>query len=88
MGDTDGQGTEVVQGRDLDDPGVHRVNDARNQAEPDAVTQFGVFETQVANLLEHGATVGVAVGIPTSGQGVHVFETDRPGGSLTLRHPA
>jgi hypothetical protein len=34
-----------------------------------------VLKTEVANFLKHGAAIGVAVGVPASGEGIHDVET-------------
>ena len=54
--DAHGQGTEVVQTANLHLPGGHGFENARQQTDADAVTQFCVSEAQVANLAQHGAS--------------------------------
>ena len=66
------QRTEIVQGGNLDFARAHGVEDAGHEADARAVTEFGVFKTQFANFAQHGATVRVAVGIPTGREGIHV----------------
>jgi hypothetical protein len=53
-----------VQAGDFDFAGVHGFDDARDQADADAVAQLGIFKTQVADLAQHGAAIRMPVGIP------------------------
>jgi len=39
------------------------------QANP--VAEFCVLEAEVTDFLEHGTAIGVAVRVPTSGEGIH-----------------
>jgi hypothetical protein len=50
----------------------HGLKNARKEADPDAVAQLGIFETQVTNLPEHGSAVRVAVRVPAGGQRIHM----------------
>jgi hypothetical protein len=61
------QRAEIVQAGNLDLARVHRVEDARHEADADAVAQLGVFKAEVADFAQHGASVRVAVGIPAGG---------------------
>ena len=51
--------------------GGDRFDDAGKKAESNSMAEFGVLESEVTNLLEHGAAVGVAMGVPAGGEGVH-----------------
>ena len=73
----DRQRAEVVQGGNLDHARLVRVDDSRHKAQPDAVAQFGILKPKVANLLEHRAAVGVAVGIPAGGKRIHFEKNSR-----------
>ena len=64
MRDTDGQRTKIVERGNLDLARVHGFKDARHEADADAVAQLGVIKTEVADFAQHGAAVGVTVGIP------------------------
>jgi len=64
MRDADGQRTEIVERGNLDLARVHGFEDAGHEADADAVAQLGIFKTEVADFAQHGATVGVTVGIP------------------------
>jgi hypothetical protein len=35
------------------------------------VAEFCVLEAEVTDFLEHGTAIGVAVRVPTSGEGIH-----------------
>src|SRR6266516_2595593 len=67
----DGQRTEIVQRGNLDVTGVHGFKDARQQADADAMAQFRVFKTKIADFPQHGASVGVTMRIPASRKGIH-----------------
>ena len=69
--DADGKGTEIVQRTDLDLARFHGFDDAGYEADADAVAQLGVFKSEVADLAQHGASVGVAVGVPAGGKRIH-----------------
>lgn len=62
--DADGQRAKVVEGGDADEARIHGIEDAIHQAEADAVAEFGKLETEIANLLQHHAAIGVAVRVP------------------------
>jgi hypothetical protein len=71
-GHTDGQRAEIMQRGDLHLPRLHGFQDARHEADADAVAQFRVFKTQFTDFAQHRATVGMAGGIPASGERIHV----------------
>ena len=73
----DRQWAEVVQGGNLDHARLVRVDDSRHETEPNAMAQLGILKPKVANLLEHRATVGVAVGIPAGGKRIHFQKNSR-----------
>ena len=58
------QGTEIVEGGNFNFARVHGFEDSGHQADADAVAQFGVFKTEVADFAQHRAPIGVAMGIP------------------------
>jgi hypothetical protein len=66
-----GQGTKIVQGGNPDFAGVHRFEDAGHQADARAVAQFGKFKPKLADLAQHGASIGMAVRIPAGGKRIH-----------------
>ena len=68
MSDAHRQRTEIVEAGNFDFARVHRVQDAGHEADADAVAQLGVFKAEVADFAQHGAAVGVAVGIPAGGK--------------------
>jgi hypothetical protein len=53
-----------VHGGDFHFAGIHGIEYAREQAEPNAMAEFGVVKAQLFHFEQHGPTVGVAVGIP------------------------
>jgi len=65
VSDAHGEGTEIVEGGDLDLAGVDGLDDAGDEADADAVAELGVFKAEVADLAQHGAAAGVAAGVPT-----------------------
>src|SRR6266516_4417701 len=67
----DGQRTEIVKRGNVDVTGIHRFQDARQQADADAVAQFRVFKTKFADFPQHGAAVGVTMRIPAGRKGIH-----------------
>jgi hypothetical protein len=68
------QRTEIVQGGNFHFPGAHGLENAGQEADAGAVTQFGVFKTEFADFTQQGTTVRVAVGIPTGREGIHVVK--------------
>ena len=60
----DRQRAEIVQGGNLDHPGLDRLHDPGDEAQADAVAQLGVLEAEVTDFLKHLAAIGVAVGVP------------------------
>ena len=70
-GDAHRQRTKIVQRGNLHLAGLHGLEDARHQAQADAVAQLGVFEAQFADFAQHSAPIGVARGIPARGEGIH-----------------
>ena len=64
--DAHGQGTKIVEGGDLDFAGVHRLDDAGEQADADAVAEFRAVKAQGMDFPQHGASIGMAMGIPAS----------------------
>ena len=62
--DAHGQGTEIVQGGNLDLAGLDGVQDAGHQGEPRAVAQFGIFKTQFTDFEQHQPPIGLAMRIP------------------------
>ena len=71
------QRTEIVQTGDFYFSGGDRFDNTREQAEANSVTQFGVLETEVANLMEHGTPIGMAMGVPAGGKRVHEMSLKR-----------
>jgi hypothetical protein len=71
MGDPHGEGAEIVEGGNPDFAGFHGLDDAREQAQPDAVAQFGVLEAEGPDFIQHLAAAGMASGVPAGGEGVH-----------------
>ena len=69
-----GQWAEVVRGRNLDEPFVDRLNDARHQRHTDAVAELGLLEAQLTDFLDHVVAVLMPVGQPAGGKGKAVFE--------------
>jgi len=70
-GDPHWQGTKVVQAGNFDFAGSDRFNNAGKKADADSVAEFGELKSEVANFLKHGAAIGVAMGVPAGGEGVH-----------------
>jgi hypothetical protein len=64
-----------VEAGDFDFTGRDGFDDAGKEAESNAMAEFGVLESEIANFLEHGATIGVAMGVPAGGEGVHDVKT-------------
>ena len=58
------QGTKVVQRGNLHLARANGVENAGHEADACAVTEFGVFKTEIANFAQHGASVGMAMRIP------------------------
>jgi hypothetical protein len=54
-----------MEGGDFDFTGRDAFKDAREQADACAVAKFGIFEAQVADFAQHGASVSVTMRIPT-----------------------
>jgi hypothetical protein len=52
-------------------PRIDRLEDSRQQTDPDSVAQLGIFKAKIANLAQHGPAVGVAMRIPAGGKGIH-----------------
>ena len=75
VGNTQRQRTEIMQAGNSDFTHVHGVQDAGHEGEPGAVAQFRVLKTQFTDLAQHGAAIGVPVGIPAGGQGIHGSKT-------------
>ena len=71
IGDAHRQRTEVVETGNFYFTGCNRFDDAGEKAETDSVAEFGVLKTEIANFPEHGAAIGVAMGVPAGGEGVH-----------------
>ena len=67
----DRQRTEIVQGGNLDHPGLDRLHNPGDEAQADAVAQLGILKAEVADFLKHLAAIGVAVGVPAGGEGIH-----------------
>jgi len=67
----DGQGAEIVHGGNPDHAGVHRVKDAGQEADADAVAQLGIIKAQRADFLEHRAAIDVALRVPATGKRIH-----------------
>jgi hypothetical protein len=59
-----------MQTGDFDFARLNCLEDARQQAHPYTVTEFGALEAEGADLAQHGEAVGVAVGVPAGGKGV------------------
>jgi hypothetical protein len=55
------QRTEIVHAGDLDFTAVHRLENPRQQTDPDAVAQFRVGKSQVPNFPQHRPPVRVSV---------------------------
>jgi hypothetical protein len=53
-----------VERGDLDFAGVDGLEDSGQEAQPDAVAQLGVFESQATDFAKHFASVGVTMGVP------------------------
>ena len=68
------QGAEVVRGRNLDEPFVNRLDDARHQRHTDAMAELGLLEAQFTDFLDHGVAVLMPVRQPAGGKGKAVFE--------------
>ena len=68
MIDAHGQGTKIMQRGDFDIAGVHRLEDAGEQTDADAVAEFGVVKAQGVDFAQEGASIGMAVRIPASGK--------------------
>ena len=60
------QGTEIVQRRNLHLARAHSIENTRHEADACAVTEFGVFKTEIADFAQHGASVGMAMRVPAS----------------------
>src|SRR5215213_527794 len=60
-----------MQAGNFDFAGVHSFEDAGHHTDACAVAQFGKFKAQVANLSQHGSPIGMPMGIPTTGKGIH-----------------
>src|SRR2546427_410642 len=44
------------------------------------MAQLGIFKTELANFSQHGTAIGMAMGIPASGEGIHrTGFSSRPG---------
>ena len=71
ISDTHGQGAKVMQAGNLYLACIHGLQDAGQQADARAVAQFGVSEAQFTDFAQHGAPIGVAMGVPTGGKGIH-----------------
>jgi hypothetical protein len=65
-----------VEAGDPDFPRVHGIEDAGHEADAGAVAQFGEGKTQFADFAQHGAAIGVPVGIPAGGKGIHVTRSE------------
>src|SRR5438093_3829004 len=75
--DAHGERAKVVEAGNLDLSGLDSLKDTRQQADADAVAELGEFETEVANLAEHCAAIGVAVRVPAGGHRVHTWRSTR-----------
>jgi len=67
----DGQRTEIVQRGDLDHAGLERLKNTGHETQANPVAEFCVLEAEVTDFLEHGTAIGMAVRVPTSGEGIH-----------------
>ncbi len=67
-----GQRTKIVEAGNFDFTRVHGFQNAGQEAEPDAVAEFGPGKAEVADFAQHCAPVRVAFGIPAGGKRVHV----------------
>jgi hypothetical protein len=47
---------------------VHRLDDSGEQTDPDAVAQFRAVEAEGTDFPQHGASIGMALGIPATGK--------------------
>jgi hypothetical protein len=71
IGDAHRQRTEVVETGDFYFAGCDRFDDSGEKAQTNSVAKFGVLKTEVANLLKHGTAIGMAMGVPAGGEGIH-----------------
>jgi hypothetical protein len=60
-----------VQTRDLNFSRIDRFKNPRQQADSNSMAKFSEVKAEIADFAKHRSTVGVAVGIPTRGEGVH-----------------
>ena len=64
------QGTEVMQAGNFYFTRGDSLQDPRQQAHSDAMTEFSVFEAELPDLLKHCPAIRMAMGIPAGREGV------------------
>jgi hypothetical protein len=68
------QRAEIVDGTDLYHPVLHRLEDSRDERNPDPVAELDPLKSQVGDFPQHGVAVLVALRAPAGregGRGVH-----------------